>query len=116
MEDVNNRRYLEVPEDALLNVTSPPCSPIPVDWMLRVEDAPYRMPDEFDLSGDVGWVEVKDGVLLNMASGNLYDKTQSEDSTLMFTRKGVYISNRLPNETVKRTLPPIIVDSYDSSL
>lgn len=115
---MENREYLELPEgDKLRLVSSPPCSPVPLDWMLQVEEGPaHALPEAFDLDGDVGIVTLGDGRSIDLRSG-------SEVGVL---RLGAIVCQRVAGQTRRqasiseseagdyRQAPPpiIVIDSY----
>lgn len=57
-------RFLHVPDDPVLRVSSPPCSPIPEGWEESLEEAPYQAPDVFDQR--YGEVQLGDGSMLSL--------------------------------------------------
>lgn len=105
------QRFLLPPSDPLLLLSSPPCSPLPTDWHLQVEDAPHAEPEQFDLNGG-GLVSLGDGRVINL------DSVPGVGAP--FIRRGAIIARLNPlGQSGGRqgpshcTLPPIIIDSYE---
>lgn len=75
-------RYLQVPVDPLILLSSPPCSPLPADWHLWGEAPPVV--SEFDLDAVEGIVQLGDGRMVDLSKG--------EEGTFCVVRKGAVIS------------------------
>ena len=109
--------YLAIPGDPTRVLCSPPCSPVPNDWMLQKEDAPYLAPDDFDLDAKCGVVQLGNGhsVLLGTPPKPVENSVQNR---LRYTRKGAYLSKTVPADRIWQyktcpNPPLIVVDSYE---
>ena len=112
--------FLRAPTDPLLLLSSPPCSPIPADWQLQVEEAPHAEPETFDLDGGGGLVALGDGRVIDLDGGS------GEDGKC-YVRRGAVVAHlrtadrpTRPSGTAQGgplpgpTPPPvIIVDCYE---
>ncbi|PJF17060.1 hypothetical protein PSACC_03108 [Paramicrosporidium saccamoebae] len=75
-------RYLTVPTDPLLLLSSPPCSPLPFDWHTWTEGPPTVA--DFDLEAAEGVVCLGDGRTVDLAA--------RERSEFVVVRKGAIVS------------------------
>lgn len=106
------QRFLLPPDDPLLLLSSPPCSPLPADWDLQVEDAPHAEPERFDLDG---------GGLVSLGDGRMIDLGNVPGVGAPFIRRGAIVAHLNPlgqsggrqGPSSYRVLPPIIIDSYE---
>lgn len=119
--------FLHVPDDPILRVSSPPCSPIPEGWEQNVEEAPYQAPDVFDQRyGEVQlgdgstlflgerhegrWKVIAKGAIIATRSSLPFD---GRDSTISLPENGG--SRRVgPERAGVKTCPPtIVVETYN---
>ena len=114
MEAPVPRRYLQVPVDPVVRLSSPPCSPLPADWTERVESPPVRL-SEFNLDAAEGVVQLDTDRAVDLsrcvAEGRVRWKV---------VRLGAVVANSAPGRTERskdrsagEPLPPIVVDSYE---
>lgn len=110
--------FLTVPQDPLLLLSSPPCSPLPSDWHDWKEAPPTVL--TFDLDAAYGLVHLGDGQVVDLAE-------VQEKSTFKVVRMGAVISkvaarregsvkrSKSTEENITRMMapPPITVDCYE---
>ena len=109
----NDRKYLYVPADPTRHLTSPPCSPVPIDWDTFVEGPPVPWIEEFDLEATEGCVHLGEDKFLDLSTQKV--------CKMNVRRRGMIVSKRVPgqekrfrkDETTSPQLPPIVVDCYE---
>lgn len=140
--DEGDSKYLQVPIDECLHLSSPPCSPVPPNWGELLESPPVPWIEDFDLEAESGLVHLGNGQWIDLSAqpglGELTIENASEGDngkrTFMVRRRGAILSRRAVSarlgsvkrlcfddendasalaSTVDTILPPIVVDAYE---
>jgi len=109
----DDRKYLQIPADTTRHLTSPPCSPIPIDWDTFVEEPPVPWIEEFDLEATEGCVHLGGDKFLDLGTRKV--------CKMSVRRRGMILSKSIAgqgkkfreDEIAPAQLPPIIVDCYE---
>lgn len=136
-------KYLRVPIDECIHLSSPPCSPVPPNWGELLESPPVPWIEDFDLEAESGLVYLGHGQWVDlsaqpgpgeMATGNEGEGYAGKKSFIV-RRRGTILSKKAVSarlggvkrlcfdgdndvatalaSAVDAILPPIVVDAYE---